>query len=111
VAQRFGRIVIETAKLRDYCLSDTHPRGRRKARIFRSRLGWAAADAGLLRQALIDAAQDRLDELRPAEADAYGRRFVLDFEITTAAGSATIRSAWIVLAGEDVLRFVTCYVL
>jgi uncharacterized protein DUF6883 len=49
--------------------------------------------------------------LRPAEADAYGRRVVLDFEIGTAAGSATIRSAWIVLAGEDVLRFVTCYVL
>ena len=60
---------------------------------------------------LVDAARDRQGELRPAEADAYGRRFVLDFEIGTAAGSATIRSAWIVLAGEDVLRFVTCYVL
>ena len=29
---------------------------------------------------------------------------MLDFEIATAAGSATIRSAWIVVAGEDVLR-------
>jgi hypothetical protein len=111
LAQRFDRIVIETSKLRDYCLSDIHPRGRHKARIFRSRLGWTAADAGLLRQALVDAARDRQDELRPGEADAYGRRFVLDFEIATAAGNATIRSAWIVLAGEDVLRFVTCYVL
>jgi hypothetical protein len=111
MAQRFGCIVIETAKLRDYCLSDTHPRGRHKARIFRSRLRWTDADAGLLRQALLDAARDRQDEFRPAEADAYGRRFVLDFEIATATGSATIRSAWIVLAGEDVLRFLTCYVL
>jgi hypothetical protein len=111
LAQSFGRIVVEIAKLRDYCLSDIHPRGRHKARIFRSKLGWTAAEAGLLRQALLDAARDRQDELRPAEADAYGRRFVLDFEIATNAGSATIRSAWIVVAGEDVLRFVTCFVL
>jgi hypothetical protein len=65
----------------------------------------------LLRQALLDAARDPQDELRPAEADAYGQRYVLDVEIAAAGGSATIRSAWIVLAGEGVLRFVTCYVL
>jgi hypothetical protein len=70
LAQSFGRIVVEIAKLRDYCLSDIHPRGRHKARIFRSKLGWTAAEAGLLCQALLDAARDRQDELRPAE----GRR-------------------------------------
>ena len=111
MAQRFGRIVVETAKLRDYCLSDIHPRGRHKARIFRSRLGWTAADARLLRQALLDAARDRQGEFRAAEADAYGRRYVLDFEIATAAGTVRIRSAWIVPAGDDVLRFISCYVL
>jgi hypothetical protein len=112
LAQSFGRIVIEIAKLPDYCLSDIHPRGPHKALIFRSKLRWTAAEAGLLRQALLDAARDRRDELRPAEADACGRRrFVLDFEIATNAGSATIRSAWIVVAGEDVLRFVTCFAL
>lgn len=40
------------------------------------------------------------NELRPAEVDACGRRFVLDHEIATAAGSATIRSAWVVLVGQ-----------
>jgi len=65
----------------------------------------------LLPQALFEAARDRQDELRPAKAGAYGRRYVLDFEIDATVGGATIRSAWIVLAGEDVLRFVTCYVL
>ena len=65
----------------------------------------------MLRQALLDAARNRRDELRPIEVDLYGRRYVLDFEITTATGRATVRSAWIVRAGENVLRFTTCYVL
>lgn len=28
------RAVVGLAKLRDYCLSPTHPRGRHKARVF-----------------------------------------------------------------------------
>jgi hypothetical protein len=111
LAQRFGSIVVEIAKLRDYCLSDTHPRGRHKARVFRSRLGLTADDAELLRRALLDAARDHQDELRPTDADEFGQRYVLDFGMTTAAGSATVRSAWIVLAGADVLRLTSCYVL
>ena len=47
MAERFSDIVVEIAKLRDYCLSDTHPRGRHKARVFRSRLALTAADAEL----------------------------------------------------------------
>ncbi len=111
MAQRFGGIVVELAKLRDYCLSDTQPRGRHKARVFRSRLGLTADDAEWLQQALLDATRDRQDELQPTDADEFGQRYVLDFPMTTAAGSATIRSAWIVLAGQDVLRLTSCYVL
>jgi hypothetical protein len=108
--QRFGSIVVDIAKLRDYCLSDTHPRGRHKARLFRSSLGLTASDADLLQRTLADAARDRADALRPSDADEYGQRYVLNFEMTTDAGKATIRSAWIVQTGEDVLRFITCYV-
>jgi len=111
LAKRFSNIVVEIAKLRDYCLSETHPRGRHNARVFRSRLGLTASDADLLRNALLDAARDREDELLPTGADEYGRRYVLDFPMATAAGSATVRSAWIVLVGEDVLRLCSCYVL
>ena len=111
MAQRFGNIVVEIAKLRDYCLSDTHPRGRHKARVFRSRLGLTANDAELLRRILLDAARDRQDELQPTDADEFGQRYVLDFPMTTAAGNAMVRSAWIVLAGQDVLRLTSCYVL
>ncbi len=111
MAQRFNAIVVEPAKLRDYCLSDTHPRGRHKARVFRSRLGLTAADSDTLRQSLLDASTNRQDDLLPSLADEFGQRYVLDFELTTATGSATIRSTWIVLAGEDVLRLTSCYVL
>jgi hypothetical protein len=111
VAQRFDDIVVEIAKLRDYCLSDTHPRGRHKARVFRARLGLTAGDAEVLLTALIHAARDLHDSLHAADTDEFGQRYVLDFPMTTAAGSATVRSAWIVLAGEDVLRLTSCYVL
>ncbi len=111
MAQRFNAIVVEPAKLRDYCLSDIHPRGRHKARVFRSRLGLTAADSDTLRQSLLDASTNRQDDLLPSLADEFGQRYVLDFELTTATGSATIRTAWIVLAGEDVLRLTSCYVL
>jgi hypothetical protein len=111
VSQRFGKIVGDVTKLRDYCLSDTHPRGRHKARVFRSALGLTAGDANWLHKVLLDAARDRQDELSEAGGDEFGRRYVLDFELTTSAGTATVRSAWIVLAGHDVLRLASCYVL
>ena len=47
----------------------------------------------------------------PTDTDEFGQRYVLDLELTTTTGSATVRSAWIVLAGQDVLRLTSCYVL
>jgi hypothetical protein len=111
LTQHFNNIVVDIVKLRDYCLSDTHPRGRHKARIFRSRLALTAHDAHRLRKALLDAAHDRQKDLRLMDADEFGERYVLDFPLTTVTGSAKIRSAWIVLTGEDVLKLISCYVL
>ena len=111
MTQSFSNIVVDIVKLRDYCLSKVHPRGRHKARVFHSRLGLTSRDALLLRQALLDAAHNRRKDLRPADADEFGQRYVLDFPMTTDVGTATIRSAWIVLTGEDVLKLTSCYVL
>lgn len=111
LTRRFDSIVVDIVKLRDYCLSDTHPRGRHKARVFRSRLGITARDARQLRQAILDAAHSRQEDLRPVDADEFGQRYVLDFPMTTAAGTAMVRSAWIVLAGQNVLRLTSCYVM
>lgn len=108
---QFSSVVVELTKLRDYCLSTEHPRGRHKARVFRSRLGITVADAELLRRALLDAARNRQAEFQPTEADRHGQRYALDFPMTAAGGTGTLRSTWIVPAGQDVLRFITCYVL
>jgi len=101
--------IVEIEKLRDYCLSSEHPRGRHKARVFQSLLGMTAADAEELRAALIDAAMK--EEALAGASDQYGTRYIIDFELKRDGGAAGIRSCWIVLIGEDAPRFVTCYIL
>jgi hypothetical protein len=103
------RAVVDLAKLREYCLSRSHPRGRHKARMFATRLGITEEDAELLRRALLDAAITC--EASPGERDGYGQRYVLDFEMTGPSGRAMVRSSWIVLTSEDFPRMTTCYVL
>ena len=95
--------VVEMRKVRGYCLSSEHPRGRHKARVFASALGITAEDSEELRRALLSAV--------PAEEDEYGRRYVLDFEMSTEVANATVRSGWIVRSREDFPRFTSCWVL
>jgi hypothetical protein len=101
--------IVEVRKLRDYCLSPDHPRGRHKARVFASALGLTADDAEELREALLFAALSL--EAEAAEDDEYGKRYVLDFEMKTDAGTATVRSGWIVRRDEGFPRFTSCWVL
>src|SRR5438093_8229979 len=103
------RAFVDIAKLRDYCLSPEHPRGRHKARVFASALGLTASDAEALRAALLQAA--RTEEVTQSEADEFGQRCMLDFAMQGPAGQATVRSAWIVRTGEDFPRLTTCFVL
>jgi hypothetical protein len=101
--------VVETRKLRDYCLSPEHPRGRHKARVFASALGLTVDDSQELRRALLAAALS--EEALVAEEDEYGQRYMLDFEMSTEMGSAVVRSGWMVRSGEDFPRFTSCWVL
>ena len=105
----YNRAVVDIAKLRDYCLSVEHLRGRHKARVFAAALGLTAADAEELRDALLLAAQT--GDALPTEQDAYGQRYVLDFTMHGPAGQAIVRSSWIIRAGEDFPRLTSCYVL
>lgn len=95
--------------MRDYCLNPTHPRGRHKARVFGTALGFTAADADALRHALLNAAIE--GDAVEGESDDYGRRYVLDFELRGPKGRATIRSSWIILHKEGIPRLTSCYVL
>ena len=102
------RAVVDVEKLRDYCLSVGHPRGRHKARVFAARVGLTARDAELLQDALLDAA--RTCDAAPGETDSFGKRYVVEFTVNGPAGRARVRSTWIVRRGETFARFVTCCV-
>ena len=102
------RAEVDPRKLTDYCLSPTHPVGKHKATVFRAALGLTVEDAELLRNWLLFAAES--GEAVPGRADEFGQRFVVDFPATTESGSAVIRSAWIVPAGEAAPQLTTCYV-
>ena len=103
------RAIVPIEKLRDYCLNCAHEVGGHKAHIFESVLGLTAVDAGRLQQLLLSVARDR--EAVLGKRNAYGQRYIIDFGMTTAMGTAVVRSTWIILIGEDVPRLTSCYIL
>ena len=104
-----NRAIVEIEKLRDYCLSTSHPRGRNKARVFVAALGITADDAEELRQAILSAVKS--EEAVPTDQDEYGQCYVVDFSMTRQDKEAVVRSLWIIRAGEDYPRLTSCYVL
>lgn len=100
---------MDIAKLRDYCLNERHPRVRDKARVFATSFGITISEADVMQRALLNAAVS--GDAVVGEADDYGQRYVLDFQITGPAGQAIVRSIWIIRHGEDFPRLTSCYVL
>jgi Domain of unknown function (DUF6883) len=102
------RAVVDLAKLRDYCLNPTHPRGRHKARVFASVLGLTADHAEELRVVLLAAAVS--NDAVATDADDYGQRYEMDVRITGPAAEGWVRTGWIIRADEDFPRLTSCYV-
>jgi hypothetical protein len=99
--------IVDQQKLTGYCLNPEHPRGKHKARVFAA-LGFTADNADELRTALRGAAATADAQL--AEADQFGQRYVVEFEIRGPQGVGLVRSMWIVRRGETVPRLTSCYV-
>jgi hypothetical protein len=100
---------LDISKLRDYCLSDSHPRGRHKARVFLTALGITAADAGWLKmQLLAGLAQN---EAGAQENDMFGQRFKVDIPVSRQGKRIVVRTIWIVRAKSATPHFVTCWAL
>src|SRR5947207_10501262 len=72
--------ILDLRKLKDYCLSASHPRGRHKARVFREALGLTADDAKWLRDRLIEAVRGA--DAEKLDSDAMGQRWRADVAIT-----------------------------
>lgn len=97
-------------KLEEYALSPLHLEGRHKARVFESALGITLANSNALRRALLDAAAAS-DRAEFKGDNGFGEVYVLPFPLTTAKGTATVLSVWIVRRGEDFPRLTTCYIM
>ena len=103
------RAHVPIEKLRDYSLNPDHPRGKDKAIVFRSALGFTIDDVERLR-AIVLAAVAELDAVETTPNE-YGRRFVVDIPMTGKRGQIMVRSTWIVRHTEDFPRLTSCYIL
>jgi hypothetical protein len=104
-----ARAEIDPAKLEEYCLSFDHPRGKHKARVFRSVLGLTTENAAELEVRVREAL-----ETEPCTAgakDRFGRRYAVDFGWEREGKTAAIRTTWIIRSDEDFPRLTSCYVL
>lgn len=101
--------VVEIEKLRDYCLSETHPRGKHKARVFAATFGITSEHADELRDLILQGIQNEEAEL--GEQDEYGQRYVVDVRIRYSGNEAVVRTAWIIRRGDAAPRLTSCYVL
>jgi len=103
--------VVNIEKLRDYSLNPNHPEGKHKARAFLEKLDIRRSDAEQLRQWILEAILTA--EATEQKPTAYGRRFVVDFEIERGRGiilfKALVRTAWIIRNDEDFPRLTTCF--
>lgn len=100
----FENAVVSIEKLRDYCLNENHPKGKHKAKVFKSLLNFDNKDAELLKInienaiAVFDAVESYTDK--------YGKRYYVDFELI----QAVIRTSWIIKTNETFPRLTSCYI-
>lgn len=100
--------IVNREKLTGYCLNPEHPRGKHKARVFATALGFTAESADDLRAALLTAAATA--DAQPATFDRFGDRYVIEFEIRGPQGVGILKSTWIVRHGESTPRLTSCFV-
>ena len=101
-----NKAIIPREKLESYLLSPVHPIGRYKAVFFHS-LGYTQDDW----EVLADDFRKLLDqEAKESEETEYGKKYEIRGTVTGPNGhSAVIITVWVILYGEEVVRFVTAY--
>ncbi len=103
-----NRAVVPLHKFTEYSLNPDHPSGRHKARVFKSALGLTLDDAPFLQETVQQIVITH--DAQPIAPTPYGERYVIDFTLTTGAGSAIVRTTWLIRRGEDFPRLTSCFV-
>ena len=100
--------VVSLEKIRDYCLSNEHSRGKHKAKVFKSALGLDSGDSKMLKRIIEEAIL--LNDAEETFKDKYGIRYIVDFEYSMKDKKAKIRTCWIVKTNENFPRLTSCYI-
>ncbi|PIV85321.1 MAG: adhesin [Nitrospirae bacterium CG17_big_fil_post_rev_8_21_14_2_50_50_9] len=98
---------VDSAKIRNYVLSASHPIGRFKAAYFRG-LGYTHEK---WKQFEDDIREQHLTlEAEPTEKTKYGQKYTIKGFVKCPNGKRVLlQSIWIILEGENTPRFVTIY--
>lgn len=103
---RPDEFVVESRKLTDYLLCESHPDGASKAKFFRG-FGFDVSRAGILAEALVQHGRTR--DVVEVSATGFGMKYVVQCSlITPDERDPCIRSAWIA-EGSEAPRLVTAY--
>lgn len=102
------RAIVPEDKLRRYCLSFDHSRGKAKADGFLRCLGLSAADSPELAIELKRAAA--VEDAVQGRAHPFGTVWVIDFVMERRGRRAPIRSIWMIEPVSEVPRLLTCFV-
>lgn len=94
----YGSAIIDVSKLTKYCLNEFHPKGKHKARVFKSVLNISVENASYLK----DIIQNGIRKHSAAEqgTDKYGRRYTVDIKIPANKDIVTLRTNWIIKTNE-----------
>lgn len=99
--------VISNEKIIDYILSETHPVGKFKARLFQ-KFGFNNTNANLFEKSLRKIAKTH--EVTLTLPTQYGTKYLIDGEIKTPLGKPIkIRCVWIIEINQNKPRFITAY--
>lgn len=103
-----GQAVFTPKKIFGYALNVDHPRGGNKARVFAAALGFTADNGDLLISALREGVPRQPAKL--LEQTTHGDLYRVDVPVTGPAGSAIVRTGWLVEPGADGPRLTSAFV-
>lgn len=94
-------------KLTDYILSEIHPTGKFKAKLFRE-IGFDETNLNILQKQLKEIAKSQ--EVKETQISMYGAKYIIDGKIKSPKGKVIkVRTVWIIETGQTRARFITVY--
>ena len=101
------RAIVPLEKLIGYCLNLDHPKGKHKAKVFKSVLGITTENVEQLYELVQQAAVE--GEVVQQTATPFGKEFKLDWAIPETE-NVQLRTLWIIESESDVPRLISAFI-